>query len=130
MEFALGQWVWLRLLHRPVASLHVKGRGKLGPKFFGPFRVVAHGGDVAYKLELLAGARLHDVFHVVLLKPFHGVPPSQPATLPELLHGRVVVQPAKAIKGRLARGRQELLVHWENVPAAEASWVDLKEFRQ
>jgi hypothetical protein len=38
--FAPGQWVWLRLLHRPVASLQVQGRGKLGPKFFDPLSSV------------------------------------------------------------------------------------------
>ena len=31
VSFVPGQWVWLHLLHRPVASLNVKGRGKLGP---------------------------------------------------------------------------------------------------
>lgn len=30
LEFQVGQWVWLRLLHRPIASLDVQGRGKLG----------------------------------------------------------------------------------------------------
>jgi hypothetical protein len=37
VEFAVGQLVWLRLLHRPIASLDVKGRDKLGPKFYRPF---------------------------------------------------------------------------------------------
>lgn len=126
LEFAPGQWVWLPLLHRPVASLQVKGRGKLGPKFFGPFRVLDRIGDVANRLELPAGARIH----VGLLKPFHGEPPSKPTALSELHHGRVVVQPEKVLKGRLARGRQELLVQWMNTSAAETSWVDLEEFRQ
>jgi hypothetical protein len=36
VKFEPGQWVWLRLLHRLVSSLQVQGRGKLGPKFFGP----------------------------------------------------------------------------------------------
>ena len=35
--FTPGQWVWLRLLHRPAASMDVRGRSKLGPRFFGPF---------------------------------------------------------------------------------------------
>jgi hypothetical protein len=30
VTFAVGQLVWLRLLHRPLASLDVKGRSKLG----------------------------------------------------------------------------------------------------
>jgi hypothetical protein len=30
MEFAVGQWVWLRLQHRPVASIPVQTRDKQG----------------------------------------------------------------------------------------------------
>jgi hypothetical protein len=37
IQFTVGQWVWLRLLHRPAVPLQVQGRSKLGPKFFGPF---------------------------------------------------------------------------------------------
>jgi hypothetical protein len=40
-EYQVGQWVWLRLLHHHVASLTTHGRGKLGPKFFGPFNIPA-----------------------------------------------------------------------------------------
>jgi hypothetical protein len=32
MEFTVSDWVWLHLLHRPMASLDVQGRSKLGPK--------------------------------------------------------------------------------------------------
>jgi hypothetical protein len=32
VEFQVGQLVWLRLISRPLASLEVQGRGKLGPK--------------------------------------------------------------------------------------------------
>jgi hypothetical protein len=130
LEFAPGQWVWLRLLHRPVASLQVAGRGKLGPKFFGPFRVLERIGDVAYRLELPAGARLHNVFHVGLLKQFYGDPPSQPPVLPPLHHGRVLVEPDVVLQGRWARGKKEVLVRWKNAPAAESSWVELEEFRR
>lgn len=38
VEFVPGQWVWLRVLHRLVASLQVQGWGKLGPKFLGPIK--------------------------------------------------------------------------------------------
>jgi transposase InsO family protein len=130
VEFVPGQWVWLRLLHRPVASLQVTGRGKLGPKFFGPYQVLQRVGDVAYKLSLPAGARIHDVFHVGLLKPFHGDPPEQLPVLPPLQNGRVLVAPEKVLKGRIARGRQQLLVRWKGAPAAESAWVELEDFVQ
>jgi hypothetical protein len=93
VQYAPGQWVWLRLLHRPVASLNVQGRRKLGPRFFGPFQISERIGEVAYRLILPAGVRLHDVFHVELLKPLYGEPPSQPPVLPLIQHGYVVVEP-------------------------------------
>ncbi|KAG8068075.1 hypothetical protein GUJ93_ZPchr0005g16354 [Zizania palustris] len=49
-----GQWIWLRLLHRAPAFLQVRGRNKLGSKFFGTYKVAARVGEVAYKLELPA----------------------------------------------------------------------------
>jgi hypothetical protein len=106
------------------------GRGKPGPKFFGPFQVVDKVGDVTYKLQLSAGAKIHDVFHVGLLKPFHSTPPSSPRTLPPLRHGCAYLEPLPIIKSRLARGKHDVLVQWKGLPAAESSWVTLDEFRQ
>jgi hypothetical protein len=62
VEFQPGLWVWLRLLHRPMASLDIKGKGKVGPKFYGPFKIMERVGDVAYKMQLPAGAKIHDCF--------------------------------------------------------------------
>lgn len=129
VQFTVGQWVWLRLLHRPAVSLQVQGRSKLGPKFFGPFQVSERVGDVAYRLVLPAGARIHDVFHVGLLKPFYGEPPAQTPPLPPLQHGRVMVEPAAVLQRRLARGRQQVLVRWKGAPAAESAWVDVEDFK-
>nr|GFD09889.1 putative reverse transcriptase domain-containing protein [Tanacetum cinerariifolium] len=44
-------------------------RGKLNPRYVGPFKVLAKVGKVAYKLELLQElSRVHHTFHVLNLK--------------------------------------------------------------
>jgi hypothetical protein len=122
--------VWLRLIHRPMASLNVTRCGKLGPKFYGPFQIVECIGEVAYKLKLPEGTCLHDVFHIGLLKKFNGTPPTAPPPLPPVHHGRACLEPAVVRKGRLARGEHELLVQWKGHPAAEASWMKVAEFKE
>jgi hypothetical protein len=65
---------------------------------------------MAYRLQLPAGTRLHDVFHVSLLKRFKGEPLVEPPVLPPIKNGRACVQPEAVIRARLVKGRQELLV--------------------
>lgn len=46
LSFDVGDWVWLRLLHRQAWLLVGRGTGKLGPRYAGPFRVLEKVGSV------------------------------------------------------------------------------------
>jgi transposase InsO family protein len=129
LEFAVGDWVWLRLLHRPTQSLEPRAKGKLDPRYMGPFRIVERIGQVAYRLALPEGARLHDVFHVGLLKPFYGAPPPVPPPLPALEEGHLVSVPAKVLQARRTLDSWELQVEWEGEPDKEITWEPLQDFK-
>jgi hypothetical protein len=112
-----------------MASLDIKGRGKLGPRFYGPFKILERVDNVAYKLELPVGTKLHDVFHVGMLKPFQGEQPSSSGALPPIHHGRACLELLAVTKGRVAHDKLKVLVQWRNMAAVDTSWVTLEEFR-
>jgi hypothetical protein len=84
---------------------------------------------VAYRLALPEGARLHDVFHVSLLKPFYGAPPPAPPPLPALEQGRLVSILAKVLQARRTLDSWELQVEWEGEPDKEITWEPLQDFK-
>jgi hypothetical protein len=75
-----------------------------------------------------AGAKLHNVFHVGLLKPFRGELPPTPGVLPPICHGQACIEPMAVEKSKITRGKLEVLVKWKGLAAAEASWMPLDEF--
>jgi hypothetical protein len=130
VHYNVGDWVWLRLQQRKALGVTAASPSKLGPKFYGPYQIMQRIGEVSYKLQLPPRARIHDVFHVALLKKFEGTAPSQLVPLPDILHGRVIPSPDKVVKARLNRGIWELLVQWVGRAATDASWEQLEEFKQ
>ena len=50
-------------------------KGKLSPHYMGPYEIVERIGEVVYRLRLqLELARIHDVFHVSMLRKYMADP--------------------------------------------------------
>ena len=62
--FEVGDFVYLKV--SPIRGLkRFRVKGKLAPRYIGPFKILERRGEVAYQLELLAKlSDVHNVFHV------------------------------------------------------------------
>ena len=74
LQFEVGDHVYLKV--SPMRGIHRFGvRGKLAPRYVGPYKILAQCGSVAYRIQLpdilLA---VHNVFHVSQLKKCLQVP--------------------------------------------------------
>jgi hypothetical protein len=76
-EFEVGNYVYLKVsLTKGVQRFGVKG--KLAPRYIGPYEVTEKFGTVAYRIRLPDQlSAMHDVFHVSQLKKYELVPEAQ-----------------------------------------------------
>ncbi|XP_052878226.1 uncharacterized protein LOC108466422 [Gossypium arboreum] len=70
IEYAVGDLVFLKVSPWKKV-LRFGQKGKLSPRFIGPYRVVRRIGPVAYQLKLPSElSQIHDVFHVSMLRRY------------------------------------------------------------
>jgi hypothetical protein len=107
-------------------------RGKLAPRYIGPFKVLERKGEVAYHLELppnLSG--VHDVFHVSQLKKCLRVPEEQAPI--EGLDVTYTEHPVKILETseRVTRNKKIKMcrVQWSHHTEDEAAWEREDELR-
>ncbi|GKA40473.1 hypothetical protein Tco_0733066 [Tanacetum coccineum] len=112
-------------------------RGKLNPRYVGPFKVLEKVGEVAYKLELLEElSRVHNTFHVSNLKKCHADEPL--AVLLDGLHLddklHFVEEPLEIVGRevkRLKRSRIPLVkVRWNSKRGPEFTWEREDQFKK
>ena len=129
IEFEIGDWVFLRLQPYRQKTVLRRSSQKLSHRYFGPFKVEARIGKVAYRLALPSTTRIHPVFHVSLLKKRVGTDEPVSVQLPPLKEsGLLRLTPAKVLQHHTIQknGKEliELLIQWVDLPATEATWED------
>jgi hypothetical protein len=116
----------LVLLNTKNFNFKTTGCRKLTPRWCGPFAVLQAVGLVAYRLELPPNLKLHNVFHVNLLKRYHqdsraNLPPPPELVgedleydVQEILQHRRVRQGTKTVT--------QFLVQWLGYPPEHNTW--------
>ncbi|WVZ82384.1 hypothetical protein U9M48_029651 [Paspalum notatum var. saurae] len=117
LEFAVGDYVYLKV--SPIRGLRrFKVKGKLAPRYIGPFKIIDRKGEVAYQLELhdrLSG--VHDVFHVSRLKKCLRVPEERVAE--DELNSKFWKRRERTIRNKVIKMCK---VKWSHHTAEEATW--------
>ncbi|GKA70925.1 putative reverse transcriptase domain-containing protein [Tanacetum coccineum] len=136
MEFQVGDKVMLKV--SPWKGVVRFGkRGKLNPRYVGPFKVLKKVGAVAYKLELPQElSRVHNTFHVSNLKKCYS---DDPLAVPlEGLHVddklHFVEEPVEIMDRevkQLRRSRVPIIkVRWNSRRGPEFTWEREDQFRK
>ncbi|KAL0556085.1 hypothetical protein IC582_004592 [Cucumis melo] len=128
LEFQVGDQVFLKL--SPWRGVIRFGRkGKLSPRYIGPYQITERVGPAAYRLELpIELARIHDVFHVSMLRKYIPDPShvlqDQPVELKEELS--YVEEPVQILdkKEQVLRNKTIPLIKvlWRHHGTEEATW--------
>jgi hypothetical protein len=135
LSFEVGNFVYLKV--SPMRGTHrFKVKGKLAPRYVGPFKIVDRKGEVAYQLELPHQlSDVQDVFHVSQLKKCLRVPEEQ-LPMEELdLRGDLTYseRPVKILDTveRVTRNKviKMCKVQWSHHTEDQATWEHEEEIR-
>ncbi|XP_010230065.1 uncharacterized protein LOC104582310 [Brachypodium distachyon] len=136
----VGDMVYLKIQPYRHTSLSLHRSLKLHSRYYGPFKVLEKIGELAYKLLLPEGCRLHPVFHVSQLK-LHLGPQAVPSPHLPLIDdtGNIQVAPEEILERRMiprptADNINVAIVQWKikwvNLPVEVSTWEDANFVRK
>jgi hypothetical protein len=131
LEFAVDDLVFLKLQPYIQNSVAINSNQKLAYKYYGPYRVLARVGKVAYRLDLPDTSRIHPVIHVSQLKRAIGPGDQVQSTLPVSNPGLQV--PFKILQSRVCRkgcsSISQVLIQWSGMTEDSVTWEDSEALR-
>ena len=135
IEYNVGDKVFLKI--SPWKGVVRFGkRGKLSPRFIGPYEILERIGPVAYRLALPPElSQIHDVFHVSMLRRYRSDPShilqKQPIELREDLTYEeepveIIAREEKVLRSKII---PLVKVRWSNHFNKETTWEKEKNMR-
>ncbi|KAL6199079.1 hypothetical protein ACLB2K_028866 [Fragaria x ananassa] len=130
VKFKEGDLVLVKLLPQQFKTLRKVHKGLIR-KYEGPFEVIKRIGKVSHKLRLSPKLKIHPVFNVSMLKPFHedaedpsrGVSHRAPTSVVTSFDKEVdEILADRVIRRRGVPSYKEYLIKWRGLPDTEASW--------
>ena len=129
-EFQVGDLVLVKLIPQQFKSFRKVHKG-LVRKYEGPFPILGRVGKVSYKVELPPRLKIHPVFHVSNLKPYHedkedpgrGISTRAPTVVVTSYDKEVdYIMADRVLRKKNFQPYKEYLVKWKGLPESEASW--------
>jgi hypothetical protein len=127
MDHAVGDQVLLST--KNMMLKHAERSRKLMPRWVGPLKVLQKVGNLANRLEMNPGWRIHLVFHVSLLEPYRSDGRVQPPPVPIELEGHLEYEVECILDHRFSdKKRQKLsyLISWKGYGLEHNSHGNLK----
>ena len=139
LNLEIGQYVLLKFEKARMKLQIGKGKVvKLSNRYYGPFRITEKVNEVTFRLDLPSHWRIHNAFHVSLLRPYVGPPPVEQVQEdpPELDETEELLEPEQIIhhsERQLKSGKlhRKYLVKFKNYTPLDAKWMteaDLQDY--
>ena len=123
----MGEHVFIKVRPKK-SSLKLGSCAKLAPQYCGPFEILSRIGQVAYQLALLPNLKVHNVFHIFVLKKYvhdatHVINWNDVHVEPE---GDFLVEPDCILERReiLLQNHTigQVKMQWKHLSPEEATW--------